>query len=63
MFKRGDVVRCIEDGSDSQAYHVTRGKEYVVNRVERHHSADYLVVLGDNNSGQPLLSSMFEPSI
>lgn len=61
-FKRGDVVRCVRDERDVADYGVIAGKEYVVNAVERHHHSDYLVILGDNDRGHPLLNSMFEPS-
>ena len=59
MFRRGEIVECIEDGTNWNDYGLTLGKEYVVNRVEQHHGADYIVVLTDKDEGQPMLHSMF----
>lgn len=59
MFKRGEIVECIEDGRHYNDYGITIGNQYVVNRVERHHDADYLVVLTNDNRGMPMLHSMF----
>lgn len=59
--RAGDIVVCVDNGGDPQAYHVTVDKRYVVNAVTfGPQGARYVKVLGDDNRGHDLLSEMFQ---
>ncbi len=55
--ERGNIVECVKKPAYLDGF--SRGKEYVVNAVERRHNADYIIILGDDGRRHALLSSMF----
>jgi len=57
MFKRGQIVRCVEKPGYLDGF--SRNKEYVVVDTEYNHGANYIKILGDDDRAHTLLETMF----